>query len=331
MKAVLFSRYGSIDALQLDDVEKPHPNDDEVLIKINAASINSWDWELLQGKPFWNRLIFGLLKPTKINILGCDVAGQIEAVGRHVTHLAPGDRVFGDLSGETWGGFAEYVCAPTNALCIMPKCMSYEHAAALPQASLLALQGLLSKDKLKPGQKVLVNGGGGGVGSYALQLAKYFGAYVTGVDCASKLNTMRLMGADEVIDYSQQDFTKKGQQYDLILDIAAYHSIRDYKRALKPLGHYIMVGGSSSLANRLMLFGWLISTLSDKNFSILLHKPNQGIEIIKTLYEEDKLVVLIDKIYPLQSVAKALAYFSKAQVNGKIVISIGSDSEAKGI
>ena len=218
MKAIVYHKYSPPDVLELNEVEKPTPKDDEVLIKIHAASVNSWDWDLLRGKPFVNRLLFGLLKP-KINILGVDIAGQVEAVGRNVKRFEPGDEVFGDISGCGFGAFAEYVCARENVLALKSTSMTFQEAAAVPQAAVLALQGLRDKGQIQKGQKVLINGAGGGAGSFAVQIAKSFGAEVTGVDSTGKLDMMRSIGADQVIDYTQEDFTKNGQVYDLILDV----------------------------------------------------------------------------------------------------------------
>lgn len=329
MKAILFTRYGSADFLKLKDIPKPAPMEHQVLVKIHAASINSWDWELLMGKPFVNRLEFGLFRPKKINILGCDIAGRVEAVGTKVSQFKVGDEVFGDLSSAGWGGFAEYVCAPEHALITKSENMTFEQAAAIPQAALLALQGLRDMGQIQSGQKILINGAGGGVGTFALQLAKFFGAQVTGVDCARKLDIMRLAGADEVIDYSELDFTKNGQHYDLILDVAAYHSLTDYKRALSPSGHFVMVGGSMRLASQLMLFGWLNSVFSNKNIGILLHKANLGLSFIKELYDAGKIVAIIDKTYPLSELAEAIKYFESGQANGKIVIQINELNNLK--
>jgi NADPH:quinone reductase-like Zn-dependent oxidoreductase len=329
MKAILFTQYGSADFLVLNDFTKPSTLENEVLVKVHAASINSWDWELLMGKPFVNRLEFGLFRPKKINILGCDLAGRVEAVGAKVTQFKTGDEVFGDLSTAGWGGFAEYVCAPESALLTKSENMTFEQAAAIPQAALLALQGLRDKGQIQSGQRVLINGAGGGVGTFALQLAKFFGAQVTGVDCASKLDIIRLAGADEVIDYSELDFTKNGQHYDLILDVAAYHSLTDYKRALSPSGHFVMVGGSMALANQLILFGWLNSTFSNKSTGILMHKANQGLSFIKDLFDAGKIVPIIDRTYPLIELAEALKFFEKGQANGKIVIRIKDEGRQK--
>ena len=319
MKAIVFTKYGSPDVLQLKEVTKPVPKDDEVLIKVHAASINSWDWELLRGIPYVNRLMAGLLKPTKIKILGCDIAGRVEAVGKNVKQLQPGDEVFGDLSRSGWGGFAEYVCARDNAVVLKPACMTFEQAAAVPQAGLLALQGL-QKGNIQPGQKVLINGAGGGAGTFAVQIAKSFVAEVTGVDSTEKLDVMRSIGADHVIDYTQEDFTKNGQSYDLILDVNAYHSIFDYKRALSHKGIYVMVGGSSALVNQLLFLGPWISMTGSKKMGLLLHKANKDLAFMKELLEAGKVVPVIDRRYPLSEVAEALRYFEEGHAKGKVVI-----------
>jgi len=321
MKAIVYTKYGSPDVLQLKEVEKPTPKDNEVLIKVHAASINSWDWELLRGKPFVNRLLFGLLKP-KIKILGADIAGRVEAVGRNVKQFQPGDEVFGDLCECGWGGFAEYVCARENALALKPASMTFEEVAAVPQAAVMALQGLRDKGQIQPGQKVLINGAGGGVGTFAVQIAKSFEAEVTGVDSTRKLDMLRSIGADQVIDYTQEDFTKSGQRYDLILDVAAYHSIFDYKRALSPKGIYVMVGGSSARIFQVMFLGPLISMTGSKKLGILAHKPNKGLDFMKELFEAGKVVPVIDRRYPLSEVPEALRHFGEGHAKGKLVINL---------
>ena len=322
MKAIVYHKYGLPDVLEQKEVEKPTPKENEVLIKVHAASVNSWDWELLRGTPFVNRLMFGLLQPKKVKILGCDIAGRVEGVGKKVKQFQPGDEVFGDISGCGWGGFAEYVCASENALAMKPASMSYEEAAAIPQAGVLALQGL-RQGQVQQGQKVLINGAGGGVGSFAVQMAKSFEVEVTGVDSTNKLDMMRLLGADHVIDYTKEDFTKNGQRYDLILDVMAHHSIFDYKRALSTKGNYVMVGGASSRILQLLFLGPLISMASSKKMSLLLHKPNtKDLDFMKTLFESDKVVPVIDKRYPLSEVAEALRYFGDGRAQGKIVITI---------
>jgi NADPH:quinone reductase-like Zn-dependent oxidoreductase len=321
MKAIVWTKYGSPDVLHLGEAEKPTPKDNEVLIKVHAASINSWDWELLRGKPFVNRLLFGLLKP-KIKILGADIAGRVEAVGRNVKQFQPGDKVFGDLCECGWGGFAEYVCARENALALKPASMTFEEVAAVPQAAAMALQGLRDKGQIQPGQKILINGAGGGVGTFAVQIAKSFGAEVTGVDSTRKLDLLRSIGADQVIDYTQEDFTKSGQRYDLILDVAAYHSIFDYKRALSPKGIYVMVGGSSARIFQTIFLGPLISMTGSKKLGILAHKPNKGLDFMKELFEAGKVVPVIDRRYPLSEVPEALRHFGEGHAKGKVVITL---------
>ena len=320
MKAIVYTKYGPPDVLQLKEVEKPTPKDGEVLIRVHAASVNDWDWGLLRGKPFANRFP-GLLKP-KHKILGGDIAGRIEAVGRDVKQFQPGDEVFGDLCQCGWGGFAEYVCARENALALKPASMTFEEAAAIPQAAVLALSGLRDKGRIQPGQKVLINGAGGGAGTFAVQIAKSFGAEVTGVDSTLKLEMMRSIGADHVIDYTKEDFTKKKQRYDFILDFAAYHSIFDYKRALNPKGIFVMVGGSSARIFQAVFLGALISMTGSKKMGILLHKPNKDLAFIIELFEAGKVVPVIDRRYPLSDVAEAFRYFGEGQAKGKLVITV---------
>ena len=327
MKAVELTQYGSPDFFQLKDVEKPKPGNNEVLVKVFAASVNSWDWEILIAKPFVNRLMVGLLKPKKIKILGCDIAGRVEAVGKNVKQFQPGDEVFGDLSSSGWGGFAEYDCAHENALALKPDSMTFEQAAAVPQAGLLALQALRYKGQVQPGQKVLFNGAGGGVGTLGVQIAKSFGAEVTGVDSTEKLDMLRSLGADHVIDYRQEDFTKNGQHYDRIIDVAGYRSIFDYKRALSSRGVFVMVGGSGTLLNQLLLLGPWFSMTESKKMGLLLHKPNKGLAFMKELFEAGKFVPVIDKRYPLTEVAEALRYYGEGQVKGKIVITLEDNNK----
>ena len=327
MKASVLTKYGSPDYIQLQEIEKPIPKENEVLVKVVAASINSWDWELLIAKPFINRVMAGLFKPTKIKILGCDIAGRVEAVGKKVKQYQPGDEVFGDLSGCGWGGFAEYVCTSENALSLKPSKLTFEQAAAIPQAGLLALQGLRDKGHIQSGQRILINGAGGGVGTFAVQMAKSFGAEVTGVDSTEKLEIMRSLGADHVIDFTQEDFTKNGQHYDLILDIQGRHSIFDYKRALSPKGIYVMAGGSTVLVNQMIFLGPLISLTSSKKMGLLLHKANRGMDFMKELLETGKVNPVVDRCYPLRELAESLRYFSNGHAKGKIVITLEQNNK----
>ena len=325
MKAIVCTKYGPPEILQLKEVEKPTPKDNEVLIRVHAASVNASDWEFLKGKPLYTRM-WGLLKP-KNQILGSDIAGRVEAVGGKVKRFRLDDAVFGDIL-ERWGGFAEYVCAPEDALMLKPASMSFEEAAAVPQAAVVALQGLHDKGKIQRGQKVLINGAGGGGGSFAVQLAKLSGAEVTGVDNMEKLDMMRSMGADFVIDYIQEDFTQNGKLYDLILDFVASHSIFDYKRALTSSGMYVLVGGSMTHIFQTLFLGLLISITGTKKMGILGAKPNKGLALMIELIESGKVVPVIDKRYPLSEVPKALRYLGEGHAKGKVVITMKHDNHS---
>src|SRR5579863_9312259 len=272
MKAIVYHTYGSPDILKLEEVQKPVPQDDEVLVKVYATAVNAGDCFLLRGKA---RLMgYGLLKP-KHKILGDDIAGRIEEVGRNVKQLQVGDEVFGNTAKHGFGGFAEYVSVPENALVLKPTTISFEEAAAVPQAALTALQALRDKGHIQKGQKVLINGAGGGVGMFAVQIAKAFGAEVTAVCSTRNLDIVRSIGADHVIDYTQEDFTRNGQQYDLILAANGYHSISDYKRALSPTGTYVTTGGSDAQMFQTMLLGPFISRTGRQKMGNSAHKPNQ--------------------------------------------------------
>ena len=325
MKAIVFTQYGPPDGLELKEVSKPTPKDDELLISVHASSINSWDWEFLNGIPFINRLMFGLLKPKPgKQILGADIAGTVEAVGRHVTRFQPGDEVFGDL-WDNWGGFAEYACAHETALEPKPANSTFEEAAAVPQAGVLALQGLRKTGQMQPGQKVLINGAGGGVGTFAVQLAKLSGTEVTGVDASHKLNVVRSVGADHVIDYTQEDFTKTGVRYDLIIDCQGFRSMFDYKRALRPEGTYAMVGGPMLRVLQLLFLNFCASlTRKGRKFRLVAEGPNKGLADLKELIEAGKLVPIVDRTYQLSEVPEALRYFGEGRHKGKIVIAMES-------
>ena len=319
MKAIVYTKYGTPDVLELKEIDKPIPKDDEVLIKVYAVSLNDWDWGLLHGDLI-NRMLNGLRKP-KIKILGSDIAGRVEAVGKNVKKFRPGDEVYGDLSGR-WGGFAEYVCALENALALKPGSMTFEEAAAIPQAAMLAVQGLLDKGKIQSGQKLLINGAGGGVGTFALQIAKLYGAEITGVDNSGKLEMLRSMGFDHVIDYTQEDFTKNGQLYDLILDAKTNRSIFDYARALRPNGIYVTVGGSIiRLIQALILSPW-ISMISKKKICIVALKPNKDLAYMNELFETGKVKPVIDGPYKLDEVPYAFKLFGEGVHKGKVVITV---------
>jgi NADPH:quinone reductase-like Zn-dependent oxidoreductase len=264
----------------------------------------------------------GLLKP-KNKILGADIAGRVEAVGRNVKQFQPADEVFGDISACGWGGFAEYVCASENALALKPANISFEEAAAVPLAAVTALQGIRDKGQIQPGQKVLINGASGGVGTFAVQIAKSFGAEVTAVCSTRNLDMARSIGADQVIDYTQEDFTQNGQRYDLIIAANGYHSISDYKRALSPKGIYVMTGGSMAQIFQAMLLGPWISMTGSKKMGNSATKPNKNdLAFMKELLEAGKVVPVIDRRYPLSKVAEAIRYLGEGHARGKVVITL---------
>ena len=326
MKAIVYYNYGSPDVLHLEEVDKPIPKDDDVLIKVHAASVNPLEWHFMRGKPLFMRLaVSGLLKP-KNNILGVDIAGRVEEVGRNVMQFEPGDEVFG--GSDSGGGFAEYVSVSENKLALKPTNITFEEAAAIPIAAITALQGLRDKGEIQSGQKVLINGAGGGVGTYAVQIAKSFGVDVTGVCSTEKLDTVSSLGADHVIDYTNEDFTKNGQRYDLIFDTAAYRSISDYKRTLSPEGIYVMIGGSMPLMFRVMFSGLWISMTGRKKFKILMAKINsEDLVILKELFEADNVATVTDRRYPLSEVAEAIRYLEEGHARGKIVITMENKSK----
>jgi NADPH:quinone reductase-like Zn-dependent oxidoreductase len=320
MKAIVYTKYGSPDVLQLKEVAKPAPRDDEVLIKVQAVSVNRSDWEGLIGKPLYAR-IGGLLKP-RHQILGSDIAGRVEMAGRNVRRFQPGDEVFGDILGHL-GGFAEYVCARESALALKPASMTFEEAAAIPQGAVIALQGIRDKGQVQPGQKVLVNGAGGGAGTFAVQLAKLYGAEVTGVDNTGKLDFMRSLGADHVIDYTREDFTRNGKQYDLILDVVAHRSVFACKRALGSNGSYFLAGGSVATIFQILLLGPWIRGTTGKKIRILAVKPNlKDMVYITELYEAGKVTPVIDRRYPLSEVPEAIRYLGEGRTKGKVVITV---------
>ena len=322
MKAVVFRRYGSPDVLEFTEVDKPTPADDEVLIRVHAVSLNDWDYGALDGTSFVNRLMFGLRRPKpEKQILGSDVAGRVEVVGKSVRRFRAGDEVFGDLSG-TWGGFAEYVCARESALALKSPAMSFEQAAAIPQAAMLALEGLRAMEPIRAGQTLLINGAGGGVGTFLIQMARLHGLEVTGVDTAEKLEMLRSVGAKHVIDYTREDFTRSGRRYDRILDVKTKRSMLDLSRALAPEGMYVTVGGSiPRLLQSLLLRPW-ISITTKTRMRVVVLKPNQDLEYLKELFEAGNVVPVIDGPYRLSEVPDAFRRFGEGRHLGKVVISL---------
>ena len=328
MKAIVYHAYGSPDALALEEVAAPIPKDDEVLVRVRAVSVNDWDWGLLHGTPFANRMMSGLLKPKK-KILGSDVAGRVEAVGRDVSRFRPGDEVFGDLSGH-WGGFAEYVCAREDSLAPIPAGMTFEEAAAIPQAGMLALQGLRDSGRIQPGQTVLINGAGGGVGTFAIQIARLHGCETTGVDSAGKLDMLRSLGFDHVIDYATEDFTKVGRRYDLILDAKSTRSVFDCARALNPGGTYVTCGGATRYILQALFMAPWIALTSKKKVRVVFLKPNKDLVYMGELFEAGKLKTVVDGPYQLSQVPDAMRHFGEGSHKGKVVISIGGADSAAG-
>jgi NADPH:quinone reductase-like Zn-dependent oxidoreductase len=318
MKAIVYTTYGPPDVLRLAEVAKPVPMDGEVLVKVQAASANPLDWHLMRGKPFLVRLMVGGLLRPKNTILGSDVAGRVEAVGGAVTRFQPGDEVFG---GKGVGGFAEYVCVSEDRLARKPAGLSFEEAAAVPGAAITALQGLRDRGKIQRGQKVLIEGASGGVGTFAVQLAKAFGAEVTGVCSTRKVDTARSLGADHVIDYTREDFTQNGKQYDLIVATNAHHSIFEYKRALSPQGTYVMVGGGrKQILQALFLGPWIARR--KKLGSLLVKRNPENLIFLKELLDAGTLVPVIDRRYPLSEAAEALRYLEEGHAKGKVVITV---------
>ena len=320
MKAVVMDSYGTPDVLQLRDVAKPSPRADQVLVRVLAASINDWDWGLLRGAPV-NRLLSGLFMP-RVHILGGDIAGRVEAVGRDVTTFQPGDEVYGDLCMSGFGAFAEYVCAPEAGLAHKPAGMTFEQAASIPQAGMLAVQGLIDVGRIKAGQKVLLNGAGGGVGTFALQIAKLYGVEVTVVDKPGKLDMLRAMGADHVIDYLEEDFTEGGQRYDLILDVKTNRSPFAYLRALNSNGTYVTVGGSIPRLLQALVVGPFTSRLYHEHLRLVGLRPNKDLAYMNELFEAGQLLPVIDGPYKLANLPEAFRLFGSGDHKGKIIVTM---------
>lgn len=323
MRAIIQTEYGSPDVLKLAEIDKPVVPDNGVLVRVHATAVNAGDCHLMRGTPFLIRLIFGgLLKP-KIKILGSDIAGRVEAIGKDVTQFQLGDEVFGDISECGFGAFAEYVCVLETALVLKPTNKTFEESATIPWAALAALQGLRDFGQIQAGQKVLINGASGGVGSFAVQIVKSYGAEVTAVCSTKKMDMVRSLGADQVIDYTQTDVTQTGQQYDLIFDAAAYRSVFDYLPILTTKGTYVLVGGSTPRLFLVMFLGSLISRISRRKAKVLITKPNQAdLIIIRDLIMADKISPYISQRYTLGEIPVAIRQLEQRQVMGKIAIRI---------
>ena len=324
MKAIIYETYGSADVLQLKDVEKPAPQPNEVLVKVHASSANPLDWRMMRASPFLARLENGLFKPKETR-LGADLAGRVEAVGSSVTQFRPGDEVFGDNFGSGLGAFAEYVCVSEERLALKPSRVSFEDAAAVPLAAMTALQGL-QLGKIQPGQKVLINGASGGVGTFAVQIAKALGAEVTGVCSTRNMEMVRSIGADHVIDYTQEDFTRSGQQYDLIYCAVGNHSITEYKRALKPQGVCVIAGFTSlRLMFEHLILGPRRSKVGGQRVGIMgtVKSNRDDLEMLRQLLETGKVMPVIDRCYALDQVPDALRYLETGRAKGKVIITVG--------
>lgn len=318
MKAAVYTQYGSPDMLHLEEVEKPVPKANEVLVKVHATSINSWDYDLLRGT-ILGRMFGGFRKP-RFKTIGCDISGTVSAIGDKVTKWKVGDEVFGDISGGSWGGFAEYARAKEEVLAPKPKGITHEEASTIPQAGLLALQGLRNVGKIKSGDKVLINGAGGGVGAFAIQLAKLEGAEVTGVDHDGKFGMMQSLGADHVINYKKENFTKSGKQYDLILDNIATHSLFDYKRSLAPNGIFSMTGGTPKILLHMLFLSKLLSVGSRKIRIVALQYSPDDMTYLANLMESGKIRAVIDKCFPLSETADAFRHIASGEFKGKVVV-----------
>lgn len=319
MKALVFTKYGSPEILQLKEITKPTPKENEVLVKIHATAVNDYDWSMIRGKPYLYRLLFGLLKP-KHQIPGMELSGTIEALGTNAKSFKVGDAVYGDISAYGFGSFAEYMSINEKALTLKPDEMSFEEATAIPHAAALALQGLVDSGGIQKDQKILINGAGGGMGTFGLQIAKLYNAEVTGVDSGDKLNMMREIGFDHIIDYKKEDFTKNGQTYDLILDAKTTRSTFDYMRALSPNGKYVTVGGYLNRLFPMLLLKPFISVFSKKRIHILALKPNKDLGYINELFEAGKIRPIVDGPFNLSEAPKAIQYFGEGRHQGKVVI-----------
>jgi NADPH:quinone reductase-like Zn-dependent oxidoreductase len=321
MQAIVLSRYGEPDVLRLEEMPVPTPGATDVLVRVHASAINDFDWAYLRGRPYAYRLMFGLIRP-RVRVLGAELSGVVEASGGSVTRFRPGDRVYGDVSGVGFGGFAEYACVPERALTAMPAGMSFEQAAALPHAGMLAVQGLVDVGGLRPGERVLINGAGGGVGTLAVQIAKQFGAEVTGVDRGVKLPALTALGFDHVIDYEREDFTRTGRRYDLILDARTTRGPSRYLAALAPGGRYVTVGGNLGRVIQVAATGPLLAKLTGRRLRVVALRPNKDLDYVNGLFTRQQLVCVVDSRYALPDVPAAFRRFGAAEHIGKIIVTV---------
>jgi NADPH:quinone reductase-like Zn-dependent oxidoreductase len=322
MKAVVHDRYGSPGVLRIEDVPKPVPGDGEVLVKVHAVSINAWDWDMLTGRPLEYRVFSGLLRPRSRKIHGCDIAGTVEAAGRKVRHFTVGDEVFGDLAERGWGAFAEVVCAPQGMVLPKPAGMGFDEAACLAHGGNLAVQGLIDFGRIAPGQRVLINGGGGSTGTLAIQIAKTFDVHVTAVDRGEKQDLMRSLGADRTVNFTKDDVTEKKRKYDLIFDVKTTRSVFDYLRVLAPSGVYVSIGGQTSRLLQLLLLGRITRR---HRLHLVGYRANKDSRYLVELFQAGKLRPAIDTCYPLEKAADAFRHYGDGRFKGKVVIRMDSD------
>jgi NADPH:quinone reductase-like Zn-dependent oxidoreductase len=320
MKAITQDRYGSPDVLELKSIDKPLVGDDDLLVRVHAAAVDAGVWHLMRGVPYIVRMAFGLRKPKK-NVLGADMAGQVEAVGKNVTQFQPGDEVYAEVDT---GSFAEYTCAPEAVVGLKPANLTFEQAAAVPLSANTALQGLRDRGQVQPGQKVLINGASGGVGTFAVQIAKWLGAEVTGVCSTTNVDLVRSIGADHVIDYTREDFTKSGQRYDMILDLVGNHSTSDFRRALTPKGTLVLSSGNGGrwlgpmgrIINALVLSPFVGQRLRP----LVATRSKENLVALKELMESGRVTPVIDRTYPLGETPEAIRYVEQGHARGKVVI-----------
>lgn len=323
MKAMVYYKYGSVKNFIKKELPKPIPKEGEVLIRVRATSINSWDWDLLQGKPWMIRL-GGLFKPST-NILGSDVAGVVDAIGKGVTRFKVGDKVFGELVDDNWGGFAEYTCARETTLTLMPNNLTFVEAASFPQGACMAYKAVTSGIGIQKGDKVLVNGAGGGCGSFAVQFAKLMGAEVTGVDRADKFDFMKSIGADHLIDYKTQNYANTSESYDFIIDMIMHNSLYDIEGILNPSGRFRVVGGKTGRLLQSFTRGKRLSSKTGKDLALLVAKANYKLDEIKVMIEREEIKPYVDKVFTLDQVPEAMQYIGDGNVKGKIVVQVSED------
>jgi NADPH:quinone reductase-like Zn-dependent oxidoreductase len=323
MKAIVHTQYGPPDLLALRDVERPTPAAGEVLVEVHAASVTYGNLALVKGKPFIVRLMVGGLRKPRHRIQGSDLAGRVVAAGDDVHQFRPGDEVYGDLSECGFGAYAEFVAAPEHLFALKPTNLTFEEAAAVPQAGLVALQGLRNLGRIQEGQQVLIVGASGGNGSFAVQIAKSYGAEVTGVCSTRNIELVQSLGADHVIDYTREDFARNGKRYDLIFTTGGYRSIFDYRRALKPRGSYVMAGGALKQVFEAIMLGPILSVTGGKRLVNLSQKPSQeDLDVMRSMIESGQVSAVIDRCYPLSETSQALSRYGSGDARGKVVISV---------